>query len=77
MSYPGDRIAHIFEATASTELIEVINETTRVEAKNVARRMAAVAELLAIRTVEAEALNSRLPKVAALLAEGRTDWRVV
>jgi hypothetical protein len=26
---------------------------------------------------DAEALDTRLPKVAALLAEGRTDWRTV
>jgi hypothetical protein len=99
------------------ELVEAISESRCQESKLMARRMAAVAELLAHRTAEvevedpdpgymiitgfhrttaevaaamnlspmaasfvvshAEALDTRLPKVAAVLAAGDTDWRTV
>ena len=110
-------IASMFEGLAPTELVVAIADSQRQESMLVARRLAAVAELLAQRTVEvededpdpgymiitgfhrttaevaaamnlspmaasfmvshAETLDGRLPKVAAVLAAGDTDWRTV
>jgi hypothetical protein len=107
----------MFEQRAPGELVGVITESQRQESMLVARRLAAVAELLGHRTAEVEAedpdpgymivtgfhrttaevaaamnlapmaasfvvshadtLDSRLPKVAAVLAAGDTDWRTV
>ncbi|BBY05984.1 hypothetical protein MNVI_13020 [Mycobacterium noviomagense] len=98
-------------------LVAAVESTHRLESMLVARRLAAVAALLRLRTAAAESpddtrgyavvdgfeqttaevaaamnlspmaasylvshahtLDTRLPKVAALLAEGRTDWRTV
>jgi hypothetical protein len=107
----------MFEGAPPGDLVEAIAESQRQESVLVARRLAAVAELLGQRTAEAEAedpdpgymiitgfqrttaevaaamnlspmaasfvvshaeaLDTRLPKVAAVLAEGKTDWRTV
>jgi len=107
----------MFDALAPEALITEIEATQRQESTLMARRLAAIAELLGHRINEAEeadpdpgymmitgfarttaevsaamnmspmgashlvshaeALDTRLPKVAALLAEGRTDWRTV
>ena len=47
-------IEHMFEELAPTELVLAIADSQRQESMLVARRMAAVAELLAQRTVEVE-----------------------
>lgn len=107
----------MFDDLAPTELVLAIADTQRQESMVIARRMAAIAELLAQRTAEvysedpdpgymivtgfqrtcaevaaamnlspaagsvmvshADTLKERLPKVAALLAMGDTDWRTV
>jgi hypothetical protein len=107
----------MFEELASGELVPIIAAAQRQESMLVARKLAAVAELLAHRTVEvynedpdpgymmvtgferttaevaaacnlsaaaaavmvrhADTLKERLPKVAAALAAGDTDWRTV
>ncbi|MUL84138.1 MULTISPECIES: HNH endonuclease signature motif containing protein [unclassified Mycolicibacterium] len=106
-----------FDPAAPARLIGEIADTARAEARLIATRLAAVADLLAQRTAElnvegvhpnymivtgfarttaevgaalnltpgaasrlvsqAEALRDRLPRLAALLADGRTDWRTV
>ena len=107
----------MFESFAPDALITEIEATQRQESTLMARRLAAIAELLGHRIAEAEdadpdpgyamitgfarttaevsaamnmspmgashlvshaeSLDTRLPKVAALLAEGKTDWRTV
>jgi hypothetical protein len=111
------RIEHVFEAATPDALVGEIEASHRQESVMMAYRCAAIAALLAVRTAEAEgvdsdpawsmitgfarttaevsaamnmspmgaqhlvaqaeALDTRLPKVAALLAEGKTDWRTV
>lgn len=110
-------IETMFEEATPIQLIEAIENTCRAESKLMARKLAAIAELLAHRMEEeyeaecgpgyatvsgfqrtiaevaaamnlspraasflvshAEALKLQLPKIGALLAEGRTDWRTV
>jgi hypothetical protein len=107
----------MFEDLAPTELVVMIADSQRQESMVIAQRLAAVAELLALRTAEvydedpdpgfmmvtgfqrtaaevaaamnlspsaasfvvshALTLQERLPKVAAVLAMGDTDWRTV
>jgi hypothetical protein len=107
----------MFEQRTPGELVGAITESARQESMLVARRLAAVAELLAYRTAEVEAedpdpgymivtgfhrttaevaaamnlapmaasfvvshadtLDNRLPRVAAVLGAGDTDWRTV
>ena len=107
----------MFEQRTPGELVGEITESARQESMLVARRLAAVAELLAHRIAEVEAedpdpgymmvtgfhrttaevaaamnlapmaasfvvshadtLDERLPKIAAVLAAGDTDWRTV
>jgi Domain of unknown function (DUF222) len=106
-----------FDPAAPARLVGVLDDTARAEARLIATRMAAVADLLAQRTAElnvegvhpnymivtgfartsaevgaalnltsgaasrlvsqAEALRDHLPRLAALLANGDTDWRTV
>ncbi|BBX28874.1 HNH endonuclease signature motif containing protein [Mycolicibacterium alvei] len=106
-----------FDPAAPARLVDALTDGSRVEARLIAARMAAVAALLAQRTAElnvegvhpnymivtgfarasaevgaslnltaaaasrlvtqAEALRDSLPRLGALLAEGRTDWRTV
>ncbi|MDH6196481.1 hypothetical protein M2272_003124 [Mycobacterium frederiksbergense] len=106
-----------FDPLAAARLVGAIANTARVEARLIASRMAAVADLLAQRIAElnvvdvdpnymlvtgfartsaevgaalnltsgaasrlvsqAEALRDRLPRLGALLADGRIDWRTV
>jgi Domain of unknown function (DUF222) len=107
----------MFENFSADALVGEIEASQRQESALMAHRCGAIAELLAVRTAEAEeadpdpgysmitgfarttaevsaamnmsprgaqhlvsqaeALDARLPKVAALLAAGRTDWRTV
>ncbi|MBE1548767.1 hypothetical protein GGC64_002791 [Mycobacterium sp. OAS707] len=107
----------MFEDAGADALVGEIEASQREESALMARRCAAIAALLALRTAEAEdtdpdpgwsmitgfarttaevsaamnlsamsaqhlvgqaeALDVRLPKIAALLAEGATDWRTV
>ncbi|MFV8161875.1 DUF222 domain-containing protein [Mycobacterium sp. 134] len=106
-----------FDPVVPGQLVEVLADSARAEARLIATRMAAVADLLAQRTAElnvegvhpnymiltgfarasaevgaalnltsgaasrlvgqAEALRDRLPRLAALLSDGQTDWRTV
>ncbi|MDH6197095.1 hypothetical protein M2272_003748 [Mycobacterium frederiksbergense] len=106
-----------FDSATPGRLVGLLAESARAEARLIATRMAAIADLLAQRTAElnvqgvhpnymivtgfarasaevgaalnltagaasrvvaqAEALRDRLPRLAALLADGDTDWRTV
>lgn len=106
-----------FDPAAPGRLVDALTYGARAEAKLIAARMVAVADLLVQRTAElnvegvhpnymiltgfarasaevgaalnltsgaasrlveqAEALRDRLPRLAALLADGQTDWRTV
>jgi hypothetical protein len=110
-------IEHLFEYPSADVLLGEIESTHREESMLMARRMGSIADLLALRTDEAEAtdpdpgyamitgfarasaevgaamnvapmvasravaqaeaLDGRLPRIAALLADGDIDWRSV
>ena len=121
MSVDSDILEHMFDIefdpAAPGRLVDALADSAQAEARLIATRMAAVADLLAQRTAElnvegvhpnymiltgfarasaevgaalnltsgaasrlvsqAEALRDRLPRLAALLADGQTDWRTV
>jgi len=110
-------VEHMFELPDPDAALSVVEDTYREESKLIARQLAAIADLLTVRTAEAEgidpdpgwsmitgftrtcaevgaalnmapaeasklvvcaeALDMRLPRIAALLAEGRIDFRCV